>query len=162
MREARTKSGLEPGGEGLLVYRSKKGEQDGVEEDLSFDDWKDSDELPLYEDHVSGFELECPLEQSDYDTPAKDPSWPAYQPDHPSFGTPSCVKIPVPGEIILSKKKAGMETHGVVEGNLEEPIPGEAETTQSEDKVRSSDVNKKQNTRRPVKERWFMNQCLNQ
>jgi hypothetical protein len=154
MREARTKSGLDPEGEGLLVYRSKKGEQDSVEEDLSFEDWKDSDELPLYEDHVSGFELECPLEQSDDDTPAKDPSWPTYQPDHPSFGIPSCVKIPVPGEIILSKKKSAMETHSVGEGNSE-PIPGETGTKRSEDKGGSSEVKKKQNTRRPVKDRWF-------
>ena len=49
---------------------------------------------------MSGFELECPSEQFDDDTPAKDSSWPTYQPDHPSFGIPSCVRIPVPGEII--------------------------------------------------------------
>jgi hypothetical protein len=157
MREARTKSGLEPEGEGLLVYRSKKGERDVGEEDLSFDDWKDSDELPLYEDHVSGFELECPSEEFDDDTPAKDSSWPTYQPSHPSFGIPSCVRIPVPGEIISSKKKTMEETQAIVEEKLvnRESVPGETENKSSKDDDGVSDVTKRQTTRRPVNERWF-------
>jgi hypothetical protein len=110
MREARAQGGLEPDGDRLVVYRSQKGETTTSDEDLSFHDWKESDELPLYEDHVSGFSLEGPIEDEEEDTPPRHSTWPTYQPDHTAFGDPSSTKFPVPGEIVLAKKECKKDT----------------------------------------------------
>jgi hypothetical protein len=129
MREARAKGGLEPDGESLVVYRSRKGDCIESEEDLSFAEWKEDDELPLYEDHVNGFPLECPADETGDDTPMKKDSWPVYQPDHPKFGTPSCVHVPVPGEIVLDRKnKLSGPTSDGVDNDLLQYVPDDTVT----------------------------------
>ena len=176
MREARAKSGLEPDGASLIVYRSQKGEKTSNEEDLSFGEWKDTDELPEYEDHVSGFGLEAPVDGEDDINPLRDASWPTYQPNHSAFGPPSCVKVPVPGEIILANRNATTEgmsmnpddlldedpgTHKVMapDGSLEtnDADVGYSNKQQEEQTPMLSDIKPKV-ARRPVKDRWFYEQ----
>jgi hypothetical protein len=72
--------------------------------ELSFESWKDTDDLPAYEDHVNGFTLAPPSNSSEADTDNRDQSWPQYQPSDAAFGGLSCVKVPVPEEILESKQ----------------------------------------------------------
>jgi len=160
MREARTKGGLDPDGDSLVVYRSQKGERDANEDDLSFEDWNESDELPLYEDHVNGFALDEPSNEEVLDTCAKDPSWPTYTPNNPAFGAPSCVKIPIPGEVIRTKMKTAVNKPAI-----ENQTPG-GDSKAKEDnnhifnEIASSEEKNElllpeKPVRRPVKDRWY-------
>jgi hypothetical protein len=146
MREARTKGGLEPDGESLVVYRSRKGDCITSEEDLSFADWKEDDDLPLYEDHVNGFPLDCPADETGDDTPMRNDSWPTYQPGHPEFGIPSCVKTPVPGEIVLDRKNKtlklpgpGPNISGDMDNDLIQHVPGNT-VAESQDDLRANPI----------------------
>jgi hypothetical protein len=135
MREARAKGGLEPDGDNLVVYRSQKGETTASGKDLPFNDWKESDDLPLYEDHVSGFSLEGPIEDTEEDTPSRQSTWPTYQPDHTAFGEQSCIQVPVPGEIVLANKECKKDTRNEnpspVQDNMEENCSGNGGQVQS-------------------------------
>jgi hypothetical protein len=44
--------------------------------------------------------MEPPLDYSESDTDSKDQSWPRYQPDDEAFGGVSCVKVPIPEELL--------------------------------------------------------------
>jgi hypothetical protein len=139
MREARAMGGLEPDGESLTVYRSPIGRNMHHDPEMSFNEWKETDELPTYEDHVNGFDLEPPIDEMEGDYAGdRRMNGPQFQPDHPDFGGKSCVTVPVPGEI-LSKKKH--EEHGIQQISKDIPKPPKSE--------------KKKTVRRPVSQRWF-------
>jgi hypothetical protein len=141
MREARAMGGLEPDGEKLVAYRSPNGKRMNQDPELSFDDWKETDEIPLYEDHVNGFDLETPPDEIDDDIIVKEANGPQSQPDHPDFGGKSSVQVSVPGEI-LSKTLTteGIETNGADELNIDNMVSRPAI---------------KKSTRKPVNQRWY-------
>ena len=60
MREARTRMGFAPDGESLVTYRSPHLRGQVKDEETSFAEWKESDPLPTYQDHVSGYSLVSP------------------------------------------------------------------------------------------------------
>ena len=150
MREARALGGLEPDGERLVTYRSPGGLRLKQDPEMSFDEWKDTDELPAYEDHVNGFDLDPPLDNRDEDnTTSMEGSGPQYQPDHPDFGGKSCVNVPVPGEI-LDKMPNGDKSNEA--GAVTDM--SQATSKVKESKKASKSVPKKP-VRRPVNQRWF-------
>ena len=63
MREARTRVGLVPEGEALLTYRARQ-----MEGDQSFGKWTEDDPLPPYQDHVTGFTLLSPPDETSHQT----------------------------------------------------------------------------------------------
>ena len=141
MREARAMGGLEPDGAKLVAYRSPNGQRMNQDPELSFDDWKEDDEIPLYEDHVNGFDLETPPEEVEDGITVKEANGPQVHPDHPEFGGKSSVKVPVPGEI---KNKTfsteGVETSDDVEWDCDDKVSRPAT---------------KKSTRKPVNQRWY-------
>ncbi len=96
MREARIKSGLGPEGESLVVYRSPQVPGGQKESETSFGEWKTDDPLPLFQDHVTGYPLVSPSDETAHTSLEKPDDWPRKQPCHPAFGPPSVVKVPVP------------------------------------------------------------------
>ena len=96
MRVARVSGGLAPDGERLIAYRSPKAPGTMVDEDTSFEAWESCDPLPPYQDDVTGYPLVSPLDGTDVTSEERQPEWPKRQPDHPSFGPQSVVKINVP------------------------------------------------------------------
>ncbi len=52
-----------------LIYRSPKADVE-IEKELSFDSWKNGEELPPFQDHVEGFNLTQPLD--DISEPSKE------------------------------------------------------------------------------------------
>ncbi len=89
---------LAPEGAKLVTYRSRQGRvaanMEEADPEVSFDGWTDQDDLPLYEDHVTGFQLGRPKNDAPKDTVPRGEDWPHYSPDAPSFGPKSCVKGP--------------------------------------------------------------------
>ena len=68
MREARKCVGMIADGEILQAYRPRNGfhtEEDG---DVSFGEWKDQDPLPIYQDHITGFNLISPPDDTSAST----------------------------------------------------------------------------------------------
>ncbi len=57
MRLARVASSLGPDGDALFVFRSPASLREGSPSELSFDGWNPGDELPDYDDDVTGFGL---------------------------------------------------------------------------------------------------------
>ena len=113
MREARVKQGMDPDGEALTAYRSPH--YPGVErdEETSFKQWKDNDPLPSFQDHVTGYALSSPQDSTADTTGERSSDWPHQQPEHPSFGPRSAVKVPLPwGE---NKKTSQMTLDDQVE-----------------------------------------------
>ncbi len=98
MREARTRVGLIPEGEILLTYRAPHVPGFPREEDISFGKWGSEDPLPSYNDHVTGYTLASPPDETASTTPERPEDWPSYRPSHPSFGPPSVVAVPRPWE----------------------------------------------------------------
>ncbi len=59
---------------------------------LSFQNWTDTDPLPDFQDHVSGYTLNRPVgERIESTLPHSDDTDFVF-PDHPAFGPPSVVK----------------------------------------------------------------------
>ncbi len=79
-----------------MVYRSPQVPGGPKDEDTSFGEWKQDDPLPLFQDHVTGFPLVSPPDETAHTSPEKPKDWPRKQPCHPAFGPPSVVKVPVP------------------------------------------------------------------
>lgn len=98
MREARTRVGLIPDGEILVTYRPKDMMQKKEEGETSFGLWKEEDSLPDYQDHITGYTMASPQDETSSQTQEKPSSWPRQRPSHPSFGPPSVVEVPKPWE----------------------------------------------------------------
>jgi hypothetical protein len=60
MREARTRVGLLAEGEILLTCRAPNALEEFREEDMSFGKWGSEDPLLTYNDHITGYTLESP------------------------------------------------------------------------------------------------------
>ncbi len=95
---------MNPEGEEIIAYRAHRKTPEVGEEDLSFGEWTDQDELPPFQDHVEGFTLVQPQDDTGDATVPRDAEWPNHIPYHPSFGHKSGVKVPVPGEIMMEKE----------------------------------------------------------
>jgi hypothetical protein len=108
MRVARTATGMSPNGEALHPIRSPMGTQQYVDPELSFEDWKPTDPLPAYEDHVTSWKL-CRPKDSELLGPrcydgTSDPSPTSgaiHFPSHPAFGAASVVPVHTPISVNL-------------------------------------------------------------
>ena len=161
MREARTKGGLIPEGEALMVYRPRPDDgrdnfnhgPEGVlnEEETAFANWKDDDPLPSYQDDITGHTLVSPVDDTMQELEAKPADWPTKFPSHPSFGPPSVVPVPVPGgankhhEEAIAREEVASEESSKVEKRPERTKRSKL-SGQSQDGA---------GTKRPVNERWF-------
>ena len=93
MRAARTASGLGPEGDSLTVSRSPPSMLGGCPDNLSFGSWSPGDELPTYDDDVTGFSLSPP--PGEYmETPENLEGIPVGRPNHPAFSE-SSVLVPI-------------------------------------------------------------------
>ena len=93
MRSARVESGLGPAGETLTLFRSPPSMLEQCPADLSFGDWGVHDQLPAYDDDVSGFSVTAPY-GSFVEVPEEMVGVPVHNPSHPSFPT-STVMVPI-------------------------------------------------------------------
>jgi hypothetical protein len=157
MREARIQGGSLPDGEKLEIvkYRSPKRENDVSDKELSFEQWEVQDELPPFQDHVKGFSLVDPKDDTGDDTLPRREDCPSYTPDHPAFGPESCVKVPIPFEIMIQKDEViGVPTPQ--SDQYETEIIGTDRSMRSRDNTKvEMNTKESQLTRRPVKDRWF-------
>ena len=92
MRTARTMNGLGLEGDVIIPYRSPSSIQLVDDPILSFQDWKDNDPLPEFQDHVSGYPLSRPVVERVETTPTPTDDDAFVYPDNPAFGPPSVVK----------------------------------------------------------------------
>ena len=155
MREARIKSGLGPEGESLVVYRSPQVPGGKMESETSFGEWKPEDPLPPFQDHVTGYPLVSPADETAHTSQEKPDDWPRKQPCHPAFGPQSVVKVPVPwndrGEssmVIEDQKDEGHEEVDVCDVD-------KVGRRQRQVKKKAPSPPKSGPKRRPVKERWY-------
>jgi hypothetical protein len=95
MRSARVASGLGSDGDSLVAFRSPPSMRVGSPSEYSFEDWCPSDPLPEYDDDVRGFTLASPSGNLVED-PVSIPDLPVHVPNHPAFGEPSGVAVPLP------------------------------------------------------------------
>jgi hypothetical protein len=96
MRTARLNSGFPADGESLVAFRSPLASAVAHHDDLSFQKWQVGDDLPAYEDHVTGVSLGDDPNFIREESPDFPLDWPRRYPHHPSFGPPSTVPVPVP------------------------------------------------------------------
>jgi hypothetical protein len=160
MREARTRIGLLPDGEPLLTYRARQ-----VEGDDSFGKWKEDDPLPLFQDHVTGFTLASPPDETSRQTPEKPKEWPRHRPFHPAFGAQSVVEVPrlleneENGEIkrqediIIGEKDEGMANEDKEKENAHRKT--RARRPRKEADLLSGQSSGQPQGHRRVKDRWF-------
>ncbi len=64
--------------------------------DVSFGEWEDQDPLPIYQDHITGFNLVSPPDDTSDSTTDKPGTWPRHYPSDPAFGPPSVVGVVQP------------------------------------------------------------------
>ncbi len=82
-----------------MTFRSPISLRDGSPQEFSFGTWTDSDELPHFEDDVTGFNLAAPPGNLVCE-PTEIPELPVHVPDHP--GVPlSVVSVPIPASAAL-------------------------------------------------------------
>jgi hypothetical protein len=156
MREARARIGLLPDGEPLLTYRARQ-----VEGDNSFGKWQEDDPLPSFQDHVTGFTLASPPDETSRQTPEKPKEWPRHRPFHPAFGVQSVVDVPRllgneenreikrPEDIVIGEKDEGVAN----EDKEKEIVHRE---TRARRPRKGADLPSGQaQGRRRVKDRWF-------
>ena len=117
MREARMKGGMNPDGEEIIAYRAPRITPEEGEDDLSFGEWNVQDKLPAFQDHVEGFTLVQPQDDTGDANVPRDAGWPNHIPHHPLFGPSSGVKVPVPGEMMMGRDS--VRDHTVLELNDE-------------------------------------------
>jgi hypothetical protein len=94
MREARTRVGLLPDGDILLKHRAPHFPEVMKQEENSFGEWKEEDPLPPYNDHVTGYTLVSPTDDTSFSSPERPVDWYRHRPSHPAFGAPSVVMVP--------------------------------------------------------------------
>jgi hypothetical protein len=157
MREARARVGLLPEGEPLVTYRVQQ-----VEGNDSFGKWKENDPLPPFQDHVTGFTLASPPDETSHQTPEKPKEWPRHRPYHPAFGVPSIVDVPC---LLENEEHREIKSQdGIVNGEKDEEMANEDKKrgpshreirTRKPWKGADLPSGQQQGRRRPVKERWF-------
>ncbi len=132
MREARIRGGLVPDGDVVVAYRSPVREGGVRDKDTSFEDWKESDSIPPYQDHVTDYSMTSPSDETASSSEEMPPEWPRQQPFHPLFGPRSAVKVPVPwGEQCeddqesLGRETIGISVQEIHHGELGGPGEGE-------------------------------------
>jgi hypothetical protein len=167
MREARAKGGLHPDGEELVAYRSPQAPGTKVGEEMSFGGWTADDPIPTHQDHVTGYPLMSPMDETALTSEEKPLGWPSQQPSHPAFGPQSVVKVNRPwGEIeVSSGEMDGAKANEVMDEGIDgesgaEPsdteVQREPKTSRPKRVVPSSKEGPKAATeRRPVGQRWF-------
>jgi hypothetical protein len=85
MRESRARGGVDPDGEALVSCHFPQVPGVQREEETSFEERKDNDPLPPYQDHVIGYTLVPPPDETAFTCSEKPQDWPQ-QPFHSSFG----------------------------------------------------------------------------
>ena len=161
MREARTRVGLIPDGDILVTYRAPRVPDEVLEKEMTFEQWGNDDPLPSYNDHVTGFTLASPPDETDSSTLERPKDWPSHRPSHPAFGPPSVVLVPRPWG---DKEKEGyvcnrkVDEQGATHENGEESTRPERPRRTARSKPSTMPFGEQpvtQQGRRPVKERWF-------
>jgi hypothetical protein len=162
MREARTRMGLEPDGESVIAYRSPQLQGQTKDDETSFDDWKDSDPIPAYQDHVNGYSLVSPQDDTSLPSDERD-NVPFQKPSHPAFGPQSVVKVHVPwgeqlsgkqeGDSLDEQKGAGKMGRETTDGDSEKKE--ELSLTRPKRTRRKVTASSKETKRRPAGERWY-------
>jgi hypothetical protein len=153
MREARMKEGMNPEGEEIIAYRTHRNIPEGGEDDLSFGKWTDQDDLPPFQDHVEGFNLIQPQDDTGDATAPRDEEWPNRFPYHPSFGHKSAVKVPVPGEMMMEKDSGRDHIASEI---IEEKAPRRTGRDRGNTKIVTHQPGESnQALMRRVQDRWF-------
>ena len=150
MRTARTKNGLGLEGDVIIPYRSPSSIQMEDDPMLSFQDWKDNDPLPEFQDHVSGYPLSQPAMEQMETTQAPTDEDAFVYPDNPAFGPPSVVKT---SRVPRVKQKF----QGV--GDVSETVL-ESTRVNRKRNPKGTEFPVKPSTRRPVKERFYYEPVL--
>ncbi len=165
MRLARVASGLGPSGDALTLFRSPTSVLEGCPPDLSFGDWGVHDNLPTYDDDVSGFGESAPY-GSYVEVPEDASGVPVHNPSHPSFAV-SSVLVPVsavPSINIDSSQprllRPVLLPHAVVESiPTDEPVRAVADTALPPRRSGRTKVPPPPpflgGEHRPVQDRWF-------
>jgi hypothetical protein len=147
---------LLPEGEPLLTYRARQ-----VEGDNSFGKWQEDDPLPSFQDHVTGFTLASPPDETSRQTPEKPKEWPRHRPFHPASGVESVVEVP---RLLKNEEQGEIERQeDIVIGEKEEGIANEDKEkgnahreTRARRPRKGADLPPGQpQGRRRVKDRWF-------
>jgi hypothetical protein len=154
MREARTRMGLLPDGE-ILTYRVQQ-----MEGEEAFGQWKESDPLPAYQDHITGFSIVSPVDSTSQSTPERSKDWPRTKPSHPAFGVPSVVEVLKP---VWTCTKDGEFNDGIelIQRGIEDGDEGNENGENEPKGERPRRMGGKPqplarpSTRRPVKDRWY-------
>jgi hypothetical protein len=159
MREARLRSGLLPDGADLVAYRSPKHPESQTDIETSFQDWKNDDPLPLFQDDVCGYALGSPPDNTALTSVEKAADWPSVQPFHPSFGPRSAVKVSLPWRKRVSDEgqrpvASQVGSDGTIKiGDEEENTPG----ARPKRTVKCTELlpAERKTVRRPVGQRWY-------
>jgi hypothetical protein len=161
MREARARGGLIPDGEGLVVYRPRSGVsgEDKIKESVSEEDdvfttWMENDPLPPYLDDITGHQLISPPDDTMHDIGQKSEMLNVRYPSHPLFGPESVVPVSQPASARVTPMIVDTENE-IVEDSGEEKSARRSRRT-----VKTNDLPRKVDTRRPVKDRWFYEPVL--
>ena len=153
MREARMKGGMNPEGEEIIAYRAARNTTEDGEDELSFGNWTNHDKLPPYQDHVEGFTLTQPHDDTGDETVPRSGEWPIHTPHHPAFGPGSVVKVPVPGEM-MTGRDSGREHKAPTDIEDDEPRRSGRNRLKTELTVNSTGEQIPPSKRR-VQDRWF-------
>ncbi len=98
----------------------------------------------------------APNDDSGDETQVRDENWPSFQPDHPSFGPESSVKVYVPSEILLHQKE---EDQLLSAPSVFSRDGSEGRRRSGRNRMKGTShkqVGDRESTsRRPVKERWY-------
>jgi hypothetical protein len=166
MRHAREGTGLGPEGDQLLVFRSPPSMRVGCDADLSFGNWGVTDDLPLYDDGVTSFELSQPYDDL-LEYPVEGNSIPVDVPNHPSF-PPSGVVVPIRSRpnVFCESDPVDSEVHAFSVGEIQasNPTMNSAINASSVGKFQASDLFPSEGlafsdpvtrpSRRPTSQRW--------
>jgi hypothetical protein len=105
------------------------------------------------QDHVEGFTLVQPQDDTGDVTVPRDAEWPNHIPYHPSFGHQSGVKVPVPGEMMMEKDSGRNHT---VSEFVEETAPRRTGRDRGKTKLTTHQQDEpNQAPTRRVQDRWF-------
>ncbi len=169
MREARTRVRMIPDGKILKAYRPRSVLDTDDDGEVSFGEWKEQDPLPTYQDHLTGFNLTSPSDDTSASTPEKPDTWPRHYPPNPAFGPPSVVGVVQPwlktsgiGDTLdlPSSGKGGERLESLLGAHGEETISssnGEDKPSRFRPKrVQEKTIDSKvKPTRRKANERWY-------
>jgi hypothetical protein len=143
MRSARARDGLSLEGDAIIPYRSPALVRNGVDKDTSFRDWDISQPIPDFHDHVTGQQLNKPIQ--DNTTSLKECEVKEFvYPNNPRFGPASVVKIPTVFDV--DEIEMVSSSHNTDDGDMLTLRPKRLKKKTTQSPARK---------RRPAKERWF-------